>query len=1384
LRVVRPSILDQVHALRQRVIRLDRLESLARIGTVTLAMLAVLVAMDWLIRWPVAIRLVLLGLGLILLLQWLARVVARSWLRSPTVQSVAIRMEQVEPQLRGLLASAVDFQIGRDASGSAGTRTVIEHTAAVLERVGLDRHVRMRPAFVAMSACVALMVAWLLWSAGQPQAALIGLRRTVTPWTADRWPALVDLQVDPLPAVVARGRSLPLAVHVRRGDRADLRVRVQSRVTDQAGRVVERSMDLPRQANGSFERALPAEGDRMEIRFTCRDAATDTMTMQVVTPPAIVGGQFTLTPPAHAAGVLPRIDGVVDGPVLVDPGNVLAGSLLELQLTLAVPAAPPTERVQAWSRAVLPGAPPTVELVVDPAQATRWNIRWVVQEGPAWTICPADDRGVPAPEGMVVDLRVRQDTPPSVALIQPESDESVTPSATIPCRVEARDDLQLSMLGWTMQRLQRSGEPQPVSCGEGRQDMHGPEGSMPFQVSLATLEVVPGDTLVIRGMAQDRAVEDGEPRPPVFGEPRRLRVIDVETMQRQVREQASSMRDTIQRLQAAQEQARQETDRGQSTRLQTGLAERIGQMARVSAGMVDRLDRNDLGQTGLREMLEQVERLLEQALRDATDATDALRAAQDREIVDRAQTAVAERLRDARDLLDRDDETLAAQKSTQKLADEIERLRKDLRRASQGTTGRRMEDLSPNERQALEEQASRQRAASEQARELLESMRSTAKASRQQDRVQSAMLEQAAAEGERGQVSERMEEAAERTDRNQSGAADEALAQAAEAVERMRSSLQEDRKARAEDLKRRLMSLQESIRALIAQSQEQVTVLDMARSDPPSAQPTVPNLIRLRGNIDAATAEAQAGQQATRTVAGTLSRAAERTSAAVALLRSDTPDVDVAHGAMVRCTDLLRESLQQVHEAQRQEQARAARQAQQELAKAYRDLATDVRGIREEAVETLPVAGARVDRRGAAAQRAQASALTTIQDRFRQGPKSHELVQSAPAFTGTHDRIDSGMTIAQEQLAGAQGDAGTIWRLDQVADMLQALATALSDPEGEQDPFAQEGDSSGGGGGAGGPPPSGLPPIAELRLVRELQNQLNVRTVALDQMRRQAADVSGELAEIARMQEEVRTLGQDWIDRMQASRPGGAVIKPAPSDGPPPMPIQGRQGPQSAAEAPAAGGSGAATPPSGRTLDELLGIQDPGTSGTTADAQRKRQLERSLKQEDLDDLAKSALESMQLASERIRQDSDAGLGTQRVQARALADLDALLEAAARMQRQDRSSSRSGSRSSSPSPSERQQGSTPDQAEAAQPGAQPQPGEGARSRDGSSDGTMREATELEVAELGEMEEGRSEWGRLPQRVREILMQSRRDRVSALYQQATEAYYRRLAESREP
>ena len=44
----------------------------------------------------------------------------------------------------------------------------------------------------------------------------------------------------------------------------------------------------------------------------------------------------------------------------------------------------------------------------------------------------------------------------------------------------------------------------------------------------------------------------------------------------------------------------------------------------------------------------------------------------------------------------------------------------------------------------------------------------------------------------------------------------------------------------------------------------------------------------------------------------------------------------------------------------------------------------------------------------------------------------------------------------------------------------------------------------------------------------------------------------------------------------------------------------------------------------------------------------------------------------------------------------------------------------------------------------------------------------------------MEDGRTEWGALPARIRDLVQQGRRDRVSSLYQRLTEQYYRRMAE----
>jgi hypothetical protein len=44
--------------------------------------------------------------------------------------------------------------------------------------------------------------------------------------------------------------------------------------------------------------------------------------------------------------------------------------------------------------------------------------------------------------------------------------------------------------------------------------------------------------------------------------------------------------------------------------------------------------------------------------------------------------------------------------------------------------------------------------------------------------------------------------------------------------------------------------------------------------------------------------------------------------------------------------------------------------------------------------------------------------------------------------------------------------------------------------------------------------------------------------------------------------------------------------------------------------------------------------------------------------------------------------------------------------------------------------------------------------------------------------------RSEWGSLPQRVRDMLLQGRNEKFSSLYEKLTGEYYRRLAEGDSP
>jgi len=214
-----------------------------------------------------------------------------------------------------------------------------------------------------------------------------------------------------------------------------------------------------------------------------------------------------------------------------------------------------------------------------------------------------------------------------------------------------------------------------------------------------------------------------------------------------------------------------------------------------------------------------------------------------------------------------------------------------------------------------------------------------------------------------------------------------------------------------------------------------------------------------------------------------------------------------------------------------------------------------------------------------------------------------------------------------------------------------------------------------------------------------------------------------------------------------------------------------------------------------RSLDDLLGVPKSGAGAqgegdaaagaateSAEDAARREQqkrLERSLNEASMQDLVQRMVEGMKSASDRLTDAKDPGLGTQRIQEEVVKTLDRLLEEAQKQQGKKSSSSKKkqqqkqGGKDQKQDPSEQngqQQKPRPSRqsGETSKPSGDPQESSSDAQRDDS------------VAEGQELSETRIEWGQLPERVRELVLQGRRDRVSTIYERLTREYYRRLAE----
>ncbi len=191
------------------------------------------------------------------------------------------------------------------------------------------------------------------------------------------------------------------------------------------------------------------------------------------------------------------------------------------------------------------------------------------------------------------------------------------------------------------------------------------------------------------------------------------------------------------------------------------------------------------------------------------------------------------------------------------------------------------------------------------------------------------------------------------------------------------------------------------------------------------------------------------------------------------------------------------------------------------------------------------------------------------------------------------------------------------------------------------------------------------------------------------------------------------------------------------------------------------------------TLDDLLQIEPSAPKVPPRPAPDRAvdaQIRRRLQGINVPDGLEMALREMEEAEGKLGEQLNAGIETQRLQESALSRLDVLIAEAKKQ-----CSACRGSSSSSGSPRPQNTGSSAN-AKATAKGAAPSEGNTGEFSPGAAGPVGPDGMPLSQT--------RSEWGNLPPRLRDELVQSMQERFSLIYRTLTEAYYRRLAEEEQP
>lgn len=1149
---------------------------------------------DYTLRLPGWLRLVLVSLGLAWALWHVLVHIGRSVRVTPALTTLALRLERIYPEAAGRLASGVAFATGSsDPNPSPITRHLAQRTAGEVDDVLQPQQVERLLDATRMWRCVTVLAisvaAMTAVAVAAPQQTMTAFNRWARPLGDTRWPNRYAVESMTYDEVAPNNAPLSVAAQVTKGDDDTLRTWVVYRFDTPSGMTDWQRTLMTRQSDGRlagrYQRLIEPQSnaERIELYFEAGDDHTTTQTIRLIEPPTLRQVVAEITPPDYAKAFRVHEPHYLLTPprpaVLID--DALRGSRVTLRVHIdgsltKLDKSPSNEQIAEWIRSNMPGLMPAntavaaslmnVKYEIEPetTAAFAFRLSWTLTEPAQFSFNPHDAYGKAYPDQRVFRFEPRDDRAPRVTILDPAGDESVLPTAKVDLAAEAQDDVAVSNLELTAEWAKA----QPLVLAH-QPDVNQPRTTLNGGIDLTPLKLLPGDTVAIIAVVRDNYLLDGKSHDAVRSTPRNLTIISPDELVRQVRTDLAELRQRAIRAASTQQRLIESPADASTAQQQDELVERLDTMSRTVDTLRQRIDRNQLKDEDLGQTLDEAGRLVDQAQREAQQASDKLkRVARDPTAKDpqtqqelqqsrEQQKSVKDELDKLVQLLDQGRDAYELKQKLTKLANDQQQLSDKVRQLLPKTLGRSADQLPDEDRKALEQAAREQQQLSDQAQQLTDRMRQTSSViSRQSqkpdDQATAEALRQAADTATKESLDKKMEQASQQVQQNRLAQAQRQQQDASEVIRQMLDQLGNTDKLRQEMLSRKLFELADEIKRLRDAQQAQLDRLVAAAKFDSLDAP----MMTLRTNTMAVAEDARNTDRKTIPVAEALDKAVPYQATAVQELRA-TP---VAKPAAI---DAETQSLARLNEALDLAQ-KLAREAAQEMSnKQRKELVEEYGKVLAQQVEVLKqteeLAGTAAPQRDRRWRSSSLSTGNTQADIRVELTKIGEKVKETIVYQSVHQQMDTWAGDASASLRQAKPDAVSVFDQKMIVRSVEALIDALKQDPSE-DEFAEANSGNGGQSGGQGNQPQQqplVPPLAELKLLRTKQQMLLDMTKTYNEQPADADPQGRVLRLLTDQQTNLADVGDRLIESMNQQQqqppkmklPTGGDDKPEPDGG-------------------------------------------------------------------------------------------------------------------------------------------------------------------------------------------------------------------------------------------